>query len=343
MSHRLLVSAPAALITSERMRPLAEHVLRYLAKKDIPAAVVKIDEKIFADGEYYPRISESIRNMTVYLFFSPDYPNPTEGIGRLGILLNALNHASPDQVKCILPYIPYFRQDRKAEPRTPISAQFVAKIIQMYPTMTRNLITMDMHAEQVQGFFDIPTENLYGRKILAEYLRKKFKGQYDQIVIVAPDVNSAKRAQDFAQSIDLSIPYCIVDKRRPRANHSEVVSFVGGDVKGLCAIAVDDMIDTGGTMIGACNELRRRGASSFIACATHGVFSAKSEDSIPSTEERLRQHEIRVITTNSIPRSPEYVEANQSWLTILPINDMIAEAVAADCLYGGSISVLNKK
>ncbi len=339
MHPRNNVSAPATLVTSPRMRPLAEHVLAYLEAEHIPAVLVDIHEEVFADGEFCPQISQSIRNTTVYLFFSPHYPDPTSGIARLGILLNALNYASPDRVKCVLPYIPYFRQDRKSKPRIAITAQFVAKIIQMYP-IVRNLITMDMHAEQIQGFFEIPSDNLYGRKILAEYLCHEFEGKHKELVVVAPDVNSAKRAQEFAQHIDLSIPYCIVDKRRYAANESEVVSFVGGDIAGKTAVMVDDMIDTGGTLIGAAEELRKRGVRDIIACATHGIFSMKGNS---STESRLHEANIRTIVTNSIPRDAQYTEEHKEWLTILPIDDMIKEAVAEDCRYGGSVSALNKK
>jgi ribose-phosphate pyrophosphokinase len=321
------------------MKSLAKSVLEYLKEANIPAVLVDVKEVVFANGEYCPKIEESVRNTTVYLFFSPHEPDPTGGMMRLAILLNALNHASPDRVKCVLPYIPYLRQDRKAEARTPITAQLVANIIQMYP-IVRNLITMDMHAEQIQGFFHIPTDNLYGRKVLAEYLGQKFAGSYDQLVVVAPDVNSAKRAQEFAQHIDPSITYCIVDKRRYKANESEVVSFVGGDITNKIAVMVDDMIDTAGTLVGAAQELRRRGASDVVACATHGVFGEK--DGI-SGATRLLHAGIQTIITNSIPRTKMFADSHADNLTILPIDRMIAETVAADCRYGGSVSVLNKK
>lgn len=339
MTRNHIVSAPATLVATANMRPLASAVLDYLKAGHVPAVLVDVKEIVFANGEYSPKIEESIRNTTVYLFFSPHEPDPTGGMMRLAILLNALNHASPDRVKCVLPYIPYFRQDRKAEARTPITAQLVADMIQMYPVV-RNLITMDMHAEQIQGFFRIPTDNLYGRKVLAEYLRGEFVGSYDQLVVVAPDVNSAKRAQEFAQHVDPSIPYCIVDKRRYKANESEVVSFVGGDITGKTALMVDDMIDTAGTLIGAAEELKRRGANDVIACATHGVFGVK--DGV-SGATRLLHAGIRTVITNSIPRTKLFAESHADNLTILPIDHMIAEAVAADCRYGGSVSVLNKK
>jgi len=183
-------------------------------------------------------------------------------------MIDACKRASAGRITAVMPYYGYARQDRKAKARDPISAKLVADLIAK--AGADRVLTMDLHAPQIQGFFDIPVDHLLGVPILAPYFNEKFDGNKDNVVVVSPDLGSVTRARNFATRLD--VPIAIVDKRRPKANVCEVMNIIG-DIKDKICIIVDDMIDTAGTLCNGANALKERGAKQVYACATHGVLS----------------------------------------------------------------------
>ena len=223
--------------------------------------------RLFSDGEIGVDINETVRGSDVFLVQSTSYP-VNQHLMELLIMIDAFKRASAGRITAVIPYFGYARQDRKAKARDPISAKLVADLIAK--AGADRVLTMDLHAAQIQGFFDIPVDHLLGVPILAPYFQEKFKGREDEVVVVSPDLGSVTRARNFATRLD--VPIAIVDKRRPKANVCEVMNIIG-DIKDKICIRVDDMIDTAGTLCNGANALKERGAKQVYACATHGVLS----------------------------------------------------------------------
>ncbi len=278
----------------------------------------------FSDGEIAISINEVVRGSDVFIVQSTCTP-VNENLVELLILIDALKRASAGCITAVIPYFGYARQDRKAKARDPISAKLVANLITT--AGADRVLTMDLHAPQLQGFFDIPVDHLLGTPILAQHFYKKFAGNTDDVVVVSPDIGSVGRSRRFAEKLD--VPLAIIDKRRPKANVCEIMNIIG-DVKGKRVILVDDLIDTAGTVVNAANALKDMGATEVYACCTHGVLSGPAID-------RIRTSAIKeLVTLNTIPLTNE---KKNSKITVLSVADVFAEAI--ERIYGDmSISSL---
>lgn len=242
----------------------------------------------FSDGEINVQINESVRGKDVFIV-QPTCAPTNDNLMELLIITDALRRSGANSINAVIPYFGYARQDRKASPRVPISAKLVANLIEQ--SGVHRVITMDLHAGQIQGFFDIPVDNLYGSIMFVDYLRAK---SFKNPIIASPDIGGVARARHFADRLGMGL--VIVDKKRQRANESEVMNIIG-DVEGKDVILVDDMIDTAGTMCKAANMLKSRGANSIMALGTHPVLSG------PALERIAQSALDEVVVTNSIPLS----------------------------------------
>lgn len=249
---------------------LSEEIAQYL---DQPLSKAKINK--FSDGEISCQVSESVRGKDVYII-QPTSAPANDHLMELLILTDALKRSSAKSITAIVPYYGYARQDRKAAPRVPISAKLVANLMET-AGITR-MVTVDLHASQIQGFFDIPVDNLYGAILFIDYIKAK---NLKNPVIASPDIGGVQRARYFAKK--LGIDMVIVDKRREKANESEVMNIIG-DVKGKDVILIDDMVDTAGTMCQGASALKNLGATSVMACCTHPVLSGPAYERINSGE-----------------------------------------------------------
>ncbi len=229
----------------------------------------------FSDGEKSVSIYETVRGSDVFVVQSTCSP-VNDNLMELLIMIDAMRRASAGRVTAVIPYFGYARQDRKTKPRDPISAKLVANLITR--AGADRVLTMDLHANQIQGFFDIPVDNLLGNPIFTNYLHDRFNGREDEVIVVSPDVGSVARARAFAQKLGMGL--AIVDKRRQKANSSEVMNIIG-DVRGKKVILFDDMVDTAGSLCGAAQALvELGGAVDVIACASHGVLSGPAVERI---------------------------------------------------------------
>lgn len=300
-------------------RQLAEEIA---SKVGLPLGEAIVTK--FSDGETAISINEVVRGSDVFIIQSTCTP-VNDNIVELLILVDALRRASAGRITAVIPYYGYARQDRKAKARDPISAKLVANLITV--SGADRVLTMDLHAPQLQGFFDIPVDHLLGTPILAQYFYKKFEGKTDDVVVVSPDVGSVGRSRKFAEKLD--VPLAIIDKRRPKANVCEIMNIIG-DVKGKRAILVDDLIDTAGTVVNAANAMGDMGAVEVYACCTHGVLSGPAID-------RIRTSAIKeLVTLNTIPLP---MEKRINKITTLSVGDVFAEAI--ERIYGDiSISTL---
>jgi ribose-phosphate pyrophosphokinase len=301
---RLAVSKSGFKILSGTANPaLAEEIAHHLGTELCRVAVSR-----FADGEVFVRIDENIRGADVFIV-QPTNP-PAENLLELLLLVDAARRASAARVTCVLPYYGYARQDRKDQPRVAIGAKLVANLIEV--AGADRLLGLDFHQHQLQGFFDIPVDHLYAAPVFVSHFRKK---QLKDLVVVAPDVGSAKMARGFAKRLDAS--FAIIDKRRPKANVAEVVNVVG-DVAGRDCIIPDDMIDTAGTVSEAARALKGLGANDIYVCATHALLSG------PAVE-RLSAAPIKeVVVTDTIAVPPERRFAA---LTVLSVGELVAKAI----------------
>jgi len=241
----------------------------------LDVALAEAEVKKFSDGEISVKIAESVRGRDVFIVQSTGMPS-NDNLMELLIMTDALRRSSAQSITAVVPYYGYARQDRKAAPRVPITARLVAD---MYETAgIDRVITMDLHAGQIQGFFSIPVDNLYGSIAFEHYIKSK---NLKNPIIASPDVGGVARARYFAKRMGLDM--VIVDKRREKANQAEVMGIIG-DVEGKDVIMIDDMVDTAGTMVKAATALKNKGATSVMACATHGVLSGKAYENLEHGE-----------------------------------------------------------
>ncbi|MGZ0189441.1 MAG: ribose-phosphate pyrophosphokinase [Alphaproteobacteria bacterium] len=241
-------------------RPLAAAISAYL---NLPLTAATI--RRFSDMEVFVEIEENVRGEDVFIVQSTSYP-ANDNLMELLVCLDALKRGSARRVTAVIPYFGYARQDRKTGPRTPISAKLVANLITK--AGADRVLTLDLHAGQIQGFFDIPTDNLFSRPVFVQDMRESYQGE--QLVIVSPDVGGVVRARAIASRLDADL--AIIDKRRPRAGVSEVMNIIG-DVEGRRCILVDDIVDSAGTLCNAAVALKAEGAAAVSAYVTHGVLS----------------------------------------------------------------------
>lgn len=288
-------------------KPLAEKVATELG---VELGNLKIAH--FSDGEIIVNIEESIRGDHVYVLQSTSYP-VSDNLMELLIMIDALRRASAKTVNVVMPYYGYARQDRKARPREPITAKLVANMLQ--GAGADRVLALDLHAPQIQGFFDIPVDHLMGAPLLANYfIENNLYGE--DVVVVSPDHGGVTRARSLAEF--LKVPIAIIDKRRPKANVAEVMSIIG-EVEGKICIMIDDMIDTAGTIVQGAQALKDRGAKEVYACCTHAIFSGPAKD-------RLEDSAIKkVIVTDSILLPEERIPKNMESVSI---SKLLAEAIS---------------
>jgi len=261
------------IFSGQSNRPLAQAICQRLGTQ-----LGNAEAGCFSDGENFVSIYETVRGSDVFIVQSTSAP-VNDNLMELLIFIDAFKRASAGRITAVIPYFGYARQDRKAKPRDPISAKLVANMIQA--AGADRVLTMDLHASQIQGFFDIPVDNLLGAPIFARHFHERFGGQEDSTVVVSPDVGSVARARTFAQK--LGMPLAIVDKRRQKANSSEVMNIIG-DVRGKRVILLDDMVDTAGSLCGAAKALvELGGATEVYACASHGVLSGPAYERIAAS------------------------------------------------------------
>ncbi len=274
------------LFSGNANHALATAISAYL---ETPLAKIKIQR--FSDGESFCEINENVRGVDAFVI-QPTCSPVNDNVMELLIICDALRRASAGSITAVIPYYGYARQDRKIAPRTPITSKLVADLI-VASGVTR-VVSVDLHAGQIQGFFNIPFDHLYAMPVvLDDYLRKNFDSQ---AVFVSPDAGGVERARAYSKRLNASL--AIIDKRRERANVSEVMNLIG-DVRGKDCIIIDDMIDTAGTLAGAAKALTDHGARRVVACATHGVLSGPAVQRI--SESSLAE----VVVTDTIPLSPE--------------------------------------
>jgi len=274
---------------------------------------IKMGESVvkhFADGEILAHANETVRGKKIYIIQSTSNP-ATERLMELLVFIDSLKRASCDSITAVIPYYGYARQDRMAEPRQPITARLVANLLTT--AGIDRVVTVDLHAPQIQGFFSTPVDNLTAVGILASHLKDSLKGK--DLVVVSPDHGGVVRARNFAAILDC--PIAIFDKRRPRPNVAEMVNIVG-DVEGKVAILIDDIIDTGGTICGAADELIRKGATNVLVAVTHPVLSKDAID-------RLEKAPIdKIITTNTISMNRE-----SSKFEVISLASLLAKTIDA--------------
>lgn len=281
--------------------------------KGIGLQLGKCKISTFSDGEISISISESVRGADVFIVQSTNAP-VNDNIMELALMCDACKRSSATSVTAVMPYFGYARQDRQTRAREPISAKLVANLIST--SGADRVLTMDLHAPQIQGFFNIPIDHLLGVPLLTPYFKSKLKDNYNDVVIVSPDFGSVTRARKFAQSFNA--PIAIIDKRRPKANVSEVMNIIG-DVKDKTVIIVDDMIDTAGTLCNAVNAvIDMGGAKEVYACATHGVLSGPAIERIEKS--RIKE----CVILNTIYQPPE---KRIDKITVLPISAVFSEAI----------------
>lgn len=284
---------------------LAEEIASIMGKPLGKSTVTK-----FSDGEVSVSLWETVRGIDTYIVQSTCEP-VNDSLMELLIMIDAMKRASAGRINAVIPYYGYARQDRKAKARDPITAKLIANLL--VAAGADRVVSMDLHAAQIQGYFDIPVDHLLGLPILVKYFKKK---RLKDLVIVSPDHGSVTRARNMAHPLDA--PIAIVDKRRPKANVSEVMNIIG-DIEGKNCILVDDMIDTAGTITNAANALIEMGAKSVQACATHGILSG------PAIE-RIEKSKIKeMVLLNTVPISKEKRIDKIKTLSVAPL---FAEAMA---------------
>ncbi len=297
-------------------KPLAVEICDHLGIE-----LGKSDVRSFSDGEVYVDIQESVRGVEVYVLQSTCTPT-NDNLMELLIMLDAFKRASASSVTAVIPYYGYARQDRKVAPRTPISAKLVADLITV--AGAKRAVCVDLHAGQIQGFFNIPVDHLYATPVLLNYIRENFQ---NDVVVVSPDAGGVERARAFAKRLGATL--AIVDKRRPSPNVSEVMNIIG-EVEGKTAVLLDDMIDTAGTITQAAAALHEKGAKQVYACATHAVLSG------PAIK-RINESPIKeLVVTNTIPRTQG---ADSPKIKRLSIGPLLGEAIKRIHL-GESVSSL---
>ncbi len=281
---------------------LGEKICKYL---DIPPG--KIILKKFSDGEIFVKIDENIRGRDVFIVQSTQPPG--DNVIELLLMIDAAKRASARRITAVIPYFGYARQDKKDEPRVPISSKLIANLITT--AGADRILTLDLHTDQIQGFFDIPVDHLYSAPVLVEHFKNIDTSNY---VIVAPDVGGAKRARGLAKRLN-GLPIAIVDKRRPAPNVAFVMHLVG-DIKDKCALIVDDIVDTAGTLTGAANLLREKGAKSIEAWCTHPVLSGPAKERIENSPIE------KLYVTDTIP-----LRWNSPKIEVLSVANLLGEAI----------------
>jgi ribose-phosphate pyrophosphokinase len=295
------------ILSGNANQPLAQKICEKLGKP-----LGKAEVRRFSDGEIFVEIGENVRGRDVYVIQSTCAP-VNETLMELLIMIDALKRASAKEITAVIPYYGYARQDRKVAPRTPISAKLVADLFAT--AGATRVVSMDLHAGQIQGFFNIPFDNLFASPVLLDYIRKEMPEQQN-LVIISPDAGGVERARAFAKRLNSTV--AMIDKRRTGPNIAKAMNVVG-EVQGKIAVILDDMIDTAGTLTEAAHAVAQNGARAVYAFATHGVLSG-------AAIERIKNSAIeKVIVTDTIPLSAE--GAKQPKIKQLSVANLFAEAI----------------
>jgi ribose-phosphate pyrophosphokinase len=310
-----------SIFTANANRPIAEEICKYV---EIPLG--RADVTHFSDGEIYVEINENVRGVNCFVVQSTCTP-VNQSLMELLIMIDALKRASAGSIVAVIPYFGYARQDRKTKPRTPITAKLVADLISA--AGADRVVAMDLHAGQIQGFFNIPFDHLYGMPVFLDELRHM---SLSDVVVVSPDAGGTERARAYSKRLGASM--AIIDKRRSHPNVSEVMNVVG-EVKGKAAIIVDDIIDTAGTLCNAARAVMDSGARSVVAVASHGVFSGPAIERIEASP----LSEVMVTDTIPLPHLRDASAARSSKITVLSVSRLLGEAVKR-IHHGDSISSL---
>jgi ribose-phosphate pyrophosphokinase len=297
------------LFAGNSNRQLAESVAKYLG-----VSIGRASVRRFADEEIFVEVQENVRGEDVFVLQSTSFP-ANDHLMELLIMIDAFRRSSARRITAVLPYFGYARQDRRMSGRTPISAKLVANIITQ--AGADRVLTLDLHAGQIQGFFDIPTDNLYAVPVMARDIRARQK-DLSSVMVVSPDVGGVVRARSLSKRLD-DAPLAIVDKRRERAGESEVMNVIG-DIDGKDCFLIDDIIDSGGTLCNAADALLSKGAKSVTAYITHGVLSGGAVNRI--MDSRLTE----LVITDSIQPTPSVESAPN--IRVISITDLIGEAIA---------------
>jgi ribose-phosphate pyrophosphokinase len=286
-------------------RVMAEEICRHL---QVPLSAAEV--KKFSDGEIFVEIGENVRGTDVFVV-QPTCPPVNDHLMELLIMVDALRRASARRITAVIPYYGYARQDRKVRPRVPITAKAVAEMLMAVGT--RRVLCMDLHAGQIQGFFNIPVDHLYAAPVLLKYIRS----QFNNVIMVSPDAGGVERTRAFAKRLNAEL--AIIDKRRERANECEALHVIG-DVAGRTAVLLDDMVDTAGTLCGAAAKLMDRGAREVHACCSHAVLSG------PAIE-RLEKSCIQsLVVTNSIPLRADAKLCEK--IKVLSVSELLGDAIS---------------
>ncbi len=294
------------LLTGNSNKILSKNIAKYLKAKLVNSSIRK-----FSDGEIYVEINENIRGNSIFIIQSISSP-ANDNLMELLLVIDALKRSSAKNITAVIPYFGYARQDRKVVPRTSISAKLVSNLITK--AGADRVVTVDLHAGQIQGFFDIPVDNLFATPIFARHVKKKIKSK--KIVCVAPDVGGTERARALGKLLNVGL--AIVDKRRPKPGQSQVMNVIG-DVKGKTCIIVDDIIDSGGTIVNAAKALKARGAKEVYVYITHGVLSG---DAVKKIKNSVIKNLVITDTINNHDKTK-----NVKNIEVLPISGLMGEAI----------------
>ena len=308
------------ILTGNSNKLLSGKISKYLKNKLVNSSIRK-----FSDGEIYIEINENIRGNSIFIIQGISSP-ANDNLMELLLCIDALKRSSAKNITAVIPYFGYARQDRKVVPRTSISAKLVSNLITK--AGADRIVTVDLHAGQIQGFFDIPVDNLFATPIFSRHIKRKIKSK--NLICVAPDVGGVERARALGRKLDIGL--AIIDKRRPAPGKSQVMNVIG-NVKGKTCIIVDDIIDSGGTIINAAEALIKRGAKEVHVYITHGVLSGESV-------EKIRKSKIKnLVVTDTIDNSDKVKKTRN--IEILSISNLLAEAMKRIYIYS-SVSDLFK-
>ena len=294
------------LLTGNSNKPLSKKIAKYLKSKLVNSSIKK-----FADGEIYIEINENIRGNSIFIIQSVSSP-ANDNLMELLLCIDALKRSSAKNITTVIPYFGYARQDRKVVPRTSISAKLVSNLITK--AGADRVVTVDLHSGQIQGFFDIPVDNLFGTPIFARHVKKNIKGK--NLICVAPDVGGTQRARALGNLLNVGL--AIVDKRRPKPGQSQVMNVIG-NVKDKTCIIVDDLIDSGGTIVNAAKALKDRGAKDVYVYITHGVLTGEAVKKIQKSVIK------KLVITDTIDNVEKVKKAKN--IEVLSISALMGEAI----------------
>ncbi len=294
------------LLSGNSNKPLSKQIAKFLKSKLVNSSIRK-----FSDGEIYTEINENIRGNSIFIIQSISSP-ANDNLMELLLCIDALKRSSAKNITAVIPYFGYARQDRKVVPRTSISAKLVSNLITK--AGADRVVTVDLHAGQIQGFFDIPVDNLYSTPIFARHVKKKIKSK--NLICVAPDVGGTERARALGKLLNVGL--AIVDKRRPKPGRSQVMNVIG-NVKDKTCIIVDDIMDSGGTIINAAKALKDRGAKEVYVYITHGVLSGEAVKKIKSSKIK------NLVITDTIDNLEKVKSAKN--IEVLSISGLMGEAI----------------